>query len=61
VRSSGLIWRERFGSLTGQNFHRETRPWGGGLSDAKAVMMIMRVHVEKLLCQAAMGCALVLK
>jgi hypothetical protein len=31
------------------------------ISDAKAIMMIMHVRVAKLLCQAVMGWALVLK
>jgi hypothetical protein len=34
---------------------------GGGLSGGRAIMMIMHVHVVELLCQAAMGRALVLK
>jgi hypothetical protein len=35
--------------------------WRGGLSGGRAIMMIMHVRVVELLCQAAMGRALVLK
>jgi hypothetical protein len=34
---------------------------GGGLSDAREIMMIMRVLLVEFLCQAAMGQTLVLK